>query len=355
MNNKEGPNFKAQTKSNNFDFLRFVFAFIVFLVHAHVLSGTETLSVLSHSLSSSIAVKSFFVVSGFLIFMSYENSQNTKDYLLKRASRIYPAYFVVVVFCAIFGCVLSTYSITNYWSIDLIKYVVANLLFLNFLCPNLPGVFESNIIQAVNGALWTLKIEVMFYLFVPFVVMAFRKFNRFGVILMLYVISVVYSYLLSGMAEESGAAIYVELKRQLPGQLTYFLAGATAYYYYEYLTKFNLLAIIVAITVILFKASLPWIIIEPLVLAILVISIACVMPYLGHFGKYGDFSYGIYIVHFPILQTLNYYGSFSKAPWIALAISSLLTLSVAFLLWHFIEKPFLRKSSHYVSASLGKV
>jgi len=46
---------------NNFDLLLFIFAFIVFLVHAYVLSGAHSLSIMSKLFSSAIAVKSFFV------------------------------------------------------------------------------------------------------------------------------------------------------------------------------------------------------------------------------------------------------------------------------------------------------
>lgn len=346
----EIPNSNMRLRVNNFDLLRFVFAFIVLLVHAYALSGTESLSVLSKYLSSSLAVKSFFIVSGFLIFMSYENSRNTKSYFLKRVRRIYPAYFFVVLFCAFFGFIFSTYSLNNYWSFDLLKYVVANLLFLNFLSPNLPGVFEHNQVQAVNGALWTLKIEVMFYLFVPLVVMAFRKFNRLGVILILYVISVLYSFVLLSIAAESDAGIYTELQRQLPGQLAFFIAGAACYYYYSYLNKYAPWVITLAFVAFVFQSSLPWVAIEPVALAILVVFFACVFPYVGNFNKHGDFSYGIYIVHFPILQIFISYKLFYNSPWLALGISCMLILLIAFLLWHFIEKRFLRKSSHYVSA-----
>ena len=88
--------FDVSLKSNNFDLLRFLFAFSVLLVHSYVLSGTEALSIISKLLSSEIAVKCFFVVSGFLIFMSYENSNNTARFFLKRALRIYPAYFSII-------------------------------------------------------------------------------------------------------------------------------------------------------------------------------------------------------------------------------------------------------------------
>jgi peptidoglycan/LPS O-acetylase OafA/YrhL len=49
---------------NNFDLLRFAFAFTVLLVHSHVLSTQPQLAFLARYLSSEIAVQGFFVVSG---------------------------------------------------------------------------------------------------------------------------------------------------------------------------------------------------------------------------------------------------------------------------------------------------
>ncbi len=88
---------------NNFDAIRFGLAFIVFLVHTYELSRAEGLRFLSQILSSQVAVEAFFVVSGFLIFMSYEKSADIRKYAVKRARRIYPAYVAVVVLCALLG------------------------------------------------------------------------------------------------------------------------------------------------------------------------------------------------------------------------------------------------------------
>jgi peptidoglycan/LPS O-acetylase OafA/YrhL len=82
-----------------------------------------------------------------------------------------------------------------------------------------------------------------------------------------------------------------------------------------------------------------------------VVYVACLFPFLGNFGKYGDFSYGVYIVHFPIVQLLIAYGNFERAPWLALGLAMVLVMAMAILLWHFIEKPFLRRSSHYVATN----
>ena len=46
--------------------------------------------------------------------------------------------------------------------------------------PNLPGVFAGNTVTEVNGALWTLKIEVMFYLILPLLVWLLRFAGRYA-------------------------------------------------------------------------------------------------------------------------------------------------------------------------------
>lgn len=201
----------SKLSTNNFDLLRFVLASVVFFVHTHSLSGSESLSVISQTLSSSIAVKAFFIVSGFLIFMSYENTRNIKGYFLKRLRRIYPAYFVVILMCILIGSVLTTFPFAEYWSFDVLKYSLSNLLFLNFLQPNLPGLFEGNKLQAINGALWTLKIEVMFYCFVPLAVIAFKKFGRIKILLIVYILSVLYSIVIFKLGQLSGNPLYNEL------------------------------------------------------------------------------------------------------------------------------------------------
>jgi peptidoglycan/LPS O-acetylase OafA/YrhL len=336
-------------RRNNFDLLRFLFAFVVFLVHAYALSGAATLAVLEEFLSSDIAVKSFFVVSGFLIFMSYENSRNIYSYFKKRVRRIYPAYVFIVLACTILGSLVSNYGLGEYFSLHIVKYISANLVFLNFLQPELPGLFEKNRFQAVNGALWTLKIEVMFYLFVPIAVFAFRKFGRLSVLIVLYVCSVIYSMNMLAMANKTGGGIYFELQRQLPGQIAFFISGAAGYYYLQNFRKYATLIMIGAVAAFVFQARLPWIALQPLALAVLVVYFACIVPCLGDFAKYGDLSYGIYIVHFPILQLLIAGGLFKESPWRDLLLAGAMILTTAFLLWHFIEKRFLQKSSHYLT------
>lgn len=336
-------------KANNFDLLRLLFAGTVFLVHAHVLSGHPDLQVLSAALSSEVAVRGFFVVSGILVFMSFENSGNLRSYATKRLRRIYPAYFVAVMLGAILLVTLSNATPADYFSLDWIKYVLANLVFLNFIHGTLPGVFADNIYREVNGALWTLKIEVMFYAVIPVIVFACRRFRRLLILAIIYASSVLYTYILTGLAETTGSPSYLVLARQLPGQLTYFVSGALIYYYLDIFEKHLLKFLTIAVCVLIAHKFYPLPALEPLALATVVAFFGFFL-YVGNFGKYGDFSYGIYILHFPILQVLIQARLFERSPFLALAVACVLVFAAAVLMWNLVEKRFLFRSSHYVAA-----
>lgn len=335
---------------NNFDLLRLLFAGTVLLVHSYELSGFQQLAVIASVLSSAVAVKAFFVVSGFLIFMSFERSATITSYAKKRFRRIYPAYFTVVILCAISLIAVSSKNIGGYFSFAWVKYVFANLAFLNFLQPTLPGVFDSNKLAAVNGALWTLKIEVLFYLTVPLLVLLFRKFAHLPILILVYCSSVAYAGLLAVAAERTGSGIYVELGRQLPGQLSYFMAGAFFYYFLPLFERHIGYFLVAAVSVLSANVFFPLPILEPFALATVVIFFGLFL-YIGNFGKYGDFSYGVYILHFPAIQLLLYSGWFRESPWHFLMAVILITTGGAFAMWHFVEKWFLFRKSHYVTAT----
>ena len=81
--------------------------------------------------------------------------------------RILPPYWATVVLFAIllgFCSASPDYFLSGqFW-----KYLIANLCFVNFVEPALPGVFDGMEVTAVNGSLWTMKVEWMLYLSMPF-------------------------------------------------------------------------------------------------------------------------------------------------------------------------------------------
>lgn len=325
-----------------------ILALIVFLVHAASLSGYLGLRSILDIFSAEIAVKSFFIISGFLIFMSYEKTKNISSYFSKRIRRIYPAYAFVIFISIIIGLIYSSVSIQEYLSFLTLKYLISNLLFLNFLQPSLPGLFVENSITAVNGALWTLKIEVLFYILVPLIVKIFNRIGHIKTIISIYILSLVYSFALLHWYEISKNIFFMELQRQLPGQLTFFMMGASGFYFFEYYKKYFFYFLGVSLFILFFKNDLTWSIFEPFVLLILILFFSTIFYYMGNFNKYGDFSYGIYILHFPVIQILTSHHLFENLHWLFLISSSAIVILLSLLLWHFIEKPFLKKNSHYL-------
>lgn len=341
-------------RDNNFDLLRLVFAGSVFLWHLYALSRAPALEVLTFVTSSNIAVKGFFVISGYLVMMSYENSSSVREYAEKRLRRIYPAYAAVVLACAVAGAFFTRLPLADYASADLARYLGANLVFLNFLAPNLPGLFEGQPYTEVNGALWTLKIEVMYYLFVPVLAWLMGRFGRWRVIVALYVLSVLYTIGTGLSYSYTGAELWLRLQRQLPGQLSYFLVGVGLYYLHDRLkgrwTALAAAALLLFVTMTVSVNPLLTFLLEPLALGILVIFAATALPYLGNFARYGDFSYGIYIIHFPVVQLLVAGGAFGANPWAAAFAALVLVVGLSALSWYAVERPFLRPRSHYRAA-----
>lgn len=346
----------ANFNKNNLDCLRLILASIVACFHIYALTNIAAFSAFGH-LSPHFAVRGFFVISGLLIYRSYTRSSSVRSYFEKRVRRIYPAYFTVVVLAAVVLFPLSTVSVSQYLGTGFWRYLAANLVFLNFAAPTLPGVFASHINSAVNGALWTLKIEVAFYLFVPVLHNLCCRFGTKRVLLVLLGLSSFWKYgfwLLevshrAGLGYSIGLSpsLIARLEVQFPAQLAYFCMGILLLLYFDKLkSHFLSLSCITGILFLIdhfFTGEL----LDLFWIAGLVFVFGF-WHYFGNVSKYGDFSYGVYIVHWPILQILVSLGASKLNPALFLPLVLSLIGLAAFLLWHLVEKRFLATSSHYL-------
>ncbi|MDH0864692.1 acyltransferase [Mitsuaria sp. GD03876] len=315
---------------NNFDLVRFTLAMMVCLVHAGQLPGMPELQMLAarHALATEVAVPAFFAVSGLLIMRSYERSRGFWPYLEKRARRILPGYLLVVLGAALALGPLSS-APAFYFTRDWWAYLGANLSTLGFLHPTLPGVFDTHVVPAVNGALWTIKIEIAFYLLAPLLVMAQRRIGAPALIGLVFLLSTFWA-----MTMRSPFA------HQLPGQLRYFMVGAAFYYGWPWIQPRLLQVGAAAATLLLAHQVAPLGPLYPIAIGGAVLAFA-LAPSVGDFGQHGDFSYGIYILHFPIVQVLIELGAFQRSPWGGVFAAVVLTLGMAVPLWHLVEAPVL--------------
>jgi len=335
-------------KHNNFNFLRFYFAFVVVIGHIIIISGVKDFQFLAPYFSTYTSVTAFFCISGFLITQSYFNSTSVRSYFRKRAARLLPAYVLVIVLSAVFLSVLSQYSIPEYFTNpQLLKYVLANLSFLNFIEPNLPGVFlQKGLSPDVNGALWTLKVEVCFYLVIPallFLVQRMKK--KYLFFIGLYLLSIIYKNLLENYSQVSQNDTYAMLAHQLPGFMSYFVCGIALYYYQSTFQKYKLWLLVGGLVVYLLERKLELEILTPLSLSLLVFTVAFSIKQLNSFGKYGDISYGLYLFHCPIIKAVAYLGFFQKYnPFVVALLVILGIVAISFASWHWVEKGFLKRA-----------
>jgi len=204
---------KQGVDRNNFDLIRFVAASMVVLFHVQMLRADTTLPFLS---LGDVAVQAFFVISGLLIVQSYERSSSLASYSAKRVRRIYPAYFFIVVAGSGLGLLITTETIAGYFGPDLFQYLAFNLAFLNFAHPGLPGVFAQNpLTSAVNGALWTLKIEVAFYVAVPLLVLLIRRTGPIPLLVAMYLGGAAWLLACDYLAAQTGRQVFIAIGKQL--------------------------------------------------------------------------------------------------------------------------------------------
>lgn len=336
---------------NRFDFLRLVFASTVFAYHLMflALSPGERLENGFAELSL-LAVQGFFVVSGALVYGSLQRSGNLGSYTEKRIRRLYPAYAVIVLVPALYA-LFKTGAIA-----DVGRYLGANLIFLNFLEPNLPGLFEGQVETTVNGSLWTLKIEVMFYIALPLISWVLTKSGRAMVLVLaaVYIGAEVWHHWFQWLANQQmeegrqAGGIYLQLSRQLPGQMSYFISGIALWIIRDRLKDKWLAAGLAGIVLLLVSYFSGYL--QPIRaagLALLIASIAYAPGPKLNVGKYGDVSYGVYITHFPIVQALVAAGLFQINATIGVTVSIGLVVVSSFILWRMVERPMLRRDSHY--------
>ncbi len=335
------------SKRNAFNFLRIMCCLIVIYEHCVVLSGVN----FPYYDLRGIAVNVFFILSGFWVTQSFFKSGSIKEYAIKRCKKILPQYWLVVFTCAIGLSVFSVLPLREYFcNGTFCKYIVANILTLNFIQPNLPGVFEGLALNgSVNGSLWTIKIEIGFYIFLPFIVFAVNKlhekFNGGGsciVLAALYLLSVLYEVFMPFITEKT--SLPSALNNQLPAFISYFISGMIFVFYGEELFSSLKMAFLpcLAILVLLNVFKIPFIfaLLVPICLAVCVMFLGLNLKIFADIGRKTDYSYSLYLVHYPLAMCFVSLGVFEKMP--GFAIFGVLGTSFlcAYLLESFQQKIF---------------
>lgn len=334
------------SRDNNYNLLRFLAACFIAVYHCYFMAlGPEMSDVRYPALYqfSQIVLNFFFITSGFLIAQSFQRRQDIISYCVARCLRLLPGLFVLaVLICFVMGPIVTQVSLAEYFS-SLATWIYVPVT--TALQPDaiLPGVFASNINpHEIDDALWTLRYEVLCYIGLAFL----GLWGALNVSRKFYFVSLA---VLLGY----GVITYATSLRDIAGVnhlmhfgLSFFV-GTFAYVFRSLIPLHWGLALLMgglAFTGFAFFGTLA----EPLVIlatAYIVFWLAYVPAgFLRRYNQFGDYSYGVYIYHYPIEQIFMFaVGGFS--PLGLFLVSFPFTLICAICSWIFIEKPSLQRLS----------
>lgn len=335
------------TVPNNIGAMRYVLAYAVAVAHFNLAFGTH----INVVLGSYPAVCVFFALSGFLVFSSWESSRGLGHYLRRRAARILPPYVTVVVLCTALLWTVSTLGVGEYFgSAHTWGYLGANLSFLNFLQPTLPGVFQANPVPAVNSSLWTLKIEWCLYLSVPVLVWLIRRMHGRATVLLVavYVLSGVYREACYTLYAHTGREIYGIMGRQFAAQMLFFVSGILLYLHSGRALRYKWWLIGASGAVLVVGHLVPIPAYNSFVHPLAVSTFFIMLCFTGRWGAWlrgrNNVSYDVYLYHFPVMQVCSALGLLrvTGSVWTALAVCLALTTALAAASWYWIGRRFVR-------------
>ena len=165
-------------RTNNFDLIRLVAALqVVFLHTSKHLDLIHPESVLSSIIDRFPGVPIFFFVSGFLISRSFETNPGLGDYSRNRAFRIFPALWVCFMLSVLSAWMTGYFSTVEVPIARFVGWVAAQLSFLQIYNPEFMRGYGTGVL---NGSLWTITVELQFYVIVPCLYILLRRLSRRG-------------------------------------------------------------------------------------------------------------------------------------------------------------------------------
>jgi peptidoglycan/LPS O-acetylase OafA/YrhL len=192
-----------------------IYAEMVWSNHAHAINAYPRILIDHGTLTGNIfhlnrGVQLFFVISGLILAQPFVNQfvrggppVSVKAYYLRRVTRLEPPYLLSL---ALFGAVIAiSQGLTRSHVLSLLA---SSIYIHNFLADKLP---------VINGPLWSLEVEIEFYLLVPLLARVFTIQSarlRRGLLAAAILVGS-----LIPVAAADGAGFY------LPGSISYFLIG----------------------------------------------------------------------------------------------------------------------------------
>ena len=323
---------------NNFDALRLIAAWSVLFSHQFPVTATAAPDWMNVPMVGGAAVMTFFVISGYLVSLSWWSQPQFFAFAAKRALRIWPALIVVVLLCmlALGAGFTSLPSDAYFQQAGTWAYLRNIALDIQY---TLPGVFANHpIVHTLNGSLWTIPIEVGCYVVLAiaglFGLLKSRKI--WAALCAAYLV-----WFLSSMTMDLTGSMHHAW--EFPAYFAFgSLIAAFHTQFLQHRWACTAVATIVAVAAYAlgFKYSALLLFLPSLLIAIGTLS----TPVLSRAGRFGDVSYGVYLYAFPIQQSV--YALWPGLGFASsLALVTVLSLLAGWISWRCVEAPALRLKS----------
>ena len=329
---------KYLTKSDNINFIKYIASIMVIVGHSFVISTTN-LGEFSEFLNTHIAfgatgVAVFFFLSCLLVTQSMLRNQTGKKFFKIRIIRIFPPLIIVVIATIVMGAFTTNLSLGDYLlNADTLRYLLNIVLIRQHY---LPGVFENNPYPgAVNGSLWTLLFEFICYI-LTYIVYKMRLLEKRRI---LFTIPPV----LLGITIISMIAKKLDIESGYLGTIIrpcicYYM-GMLLFFYHEYWINSKIMYVAIFLAIIGIGVHSTYMLLI-FVVPIIILNIGWnnKLSINKRIAKLGKYSYGIYLVAFPIQQLLIFcLGEMS--PFINCTISVFLATLLGKTIYQYIELP----------------
>ena len=344
----------AIDRKNNLNLIRLIASLMVVYMHAYAISIADQSKDVFYTLTNhkdlagGIAVYIFFIISGFLICRSFDRSKSVASYFKARFLRIWPLYFVVIMVCTfILGPMLSQLSYGQYMENGALNYL--RNLYFDPRFSTLPEVYNYHYNHSINGSIWTLMYEVVCYIVVALTAPVWKRLKGSGIVALaglggLYVARTYFGLIDVSIFQSEFVGNFIKLG--------FFFAVGMCYYLYGDNIKLSFKLFLAAVALLVLGILFTDFIVSfgiagSYIIFYLAFQKRCVATW---YDKVGDLSYGIYIMSFPIQQTLveklgeptETFNTLAMDPHRNLLLTLLIVLPLSWLSWHLIEKQCLK-------------
>ena len=173
---------KLNWENNSIDLIKMIAAFSVAAVHWTKIGMVENpdrmMIILRQFFLGVPSVVMFFVISGYLAAVSVDK-YTIREYIYNRFIRIYPPLWISAIFNILVLLILWNKRIDGSFFIG----VLAEFLGIAYT----PACLKSLPTGSMAGALWTVMVQIQFYLFICIINPCLKKLNfkRWGIILIM--------------------------------------------------------------------------------------------------------------------------------------------------------------------------